>query len=183
MRPHRRRSRALHDPPQTDRAHAVVAWRFWSVDGADGEVRLRSPYRDTVWEVEEPVIARCLGPQLRLGPAGHRHQAPGPDCQCGVYGGTYRDLRTFLNGNLVRLERSPVLGRVLLWGSVLTEGPAFRASHAYPERLFVPTFVRGAFRVADELEAYGVPVTILDARDTFSALHPTSTAPLPDKTL
>jgi hypothetical protein len=180
MRPHRRRSRTSHDVHQTERANAVVTWRFWSVDGAGGPARLRSPYRDTIWEVDEPTLARCLGPQLRLGPAGHRHHAPDPDCRCGVYGGSYRELRTFLNSNLARLDRSPVLGRVLLWGVVIAEGGAFRASHAYPERLFVPTFVRGAYRVASELEEYGVDVTILDARDTFSALHPTSPAPLPE---
>jgi hypothetical protein len=154
-----------------------VAWRFWSIAETDAGARLVSPYRETEWEPGEPMLGRCLTPQLTLGPAGHRHQAPDLDCRCGVYGGTYRDLRSFLSTHLVRPSESPVLGRVSLWGTVIAGSDSWRASFAYPEHLLVPTFVRGAFSVAEDLEAYGVPVSILDVRDMFTALHPQGHAP------
>lgn len=152
-----------------------MAWRFWSVH--PNGMRLRSPYHETDWEAGEPLAAKCLSPQLSRGPAGHRHRAPHPRCRCGIYGGTYRDLRAFLNTDLAQAAGVPVLGCVSLWGTVLAENNAWRASLAYPERLFVPTFLRGAFSVATELEAYGVPVQILDVQDLFNALHPEGRAP------
>jgi hypothetical protein len=171
-------SRRARDSGQVDRSRAVVAWRFWGVGVDDaGRARLRSPYRETLWEPGEPFVARCLSPQLTLGPAGHRHQAPDPRCRCGAYGGTYRDLRAFLGTHLARPSEAPVLGRVELWGTVLVEHTSWRSSFAYPERLLVPTFVPGAYTVADELQAYGVPVGILDVRDMFAALHPAGHAP------
>jgi hypothetical protein len=174
----RPRPRAPRDSGPIDRSRAVVAWRFWGLgESAAGEARLRSPYRETEWEVDEPLAARCFGPQLTLSPSGHRHQAPDVLCRCGVYGGTYSDLRSFLSTTLVRPSSAPVLGRVSLWGTVIAENDAWRASFAYPERLLVPTFVRGAYAVAEELEAYGVPVSILDVRDMFTALHPAGHAP------
>ena len=36
----------------------------------------------------------------------------------------------------------------------------------------VPTLVHDAYRVAADLEAYGVPVSIMDVATTFTALHP-----------
>jgi hypothetical protein len=164
----------IPEPGELSRGQAVVAWRFWGVgESDDGEYRLQSPFRATVWEPGTPFAATCLSPQLTLGPLRHRHQAPDPGCRCGVYGGTYRELRTFLYSNLVRPSSTPVLGRVSIWGVVLEdESSSWRGSFGYPERLLVPTLLRNAFRVARDLEAYGVPVTMLDLQDMFSALHP-----------
>jgi hypothetical protein len=63
------------------------------------------------------------------------------------------------------------VGRVALWGVVIECERGWRASYAYPARLYVPT--RSTARrprlspreVADGLAAYGVPVTATDASD------------------
>jgi len=61
-----------------------------------------------------------------------------------------------------------------------------RASHAYPLALSVSTLSRRAYDIAAALEAYGVPVEVLDAGETFSALYAVRQdadrhlAPLPD---
>jgi hypothetical protein len=159
-------------PARRERPAAILAWRFWSADDASGEVRLRSPFRGAIWPVGEPLVAECLSPQLVFGSRRRQHDVPAEHCRCGVYGGTYRELRSFLNTNLVRPSSSPVLGRVLLWGSVVAGESGWRASHGYPERLLVPTLVRNAYAVADALETYGAPVTIIDVGATFNALHP-----------
>jgi hypothetical protein len=154
------------------RSEALVAWRFWGLDESEGTTRLASPFRATPWPVAAPFQAECLA--TRLGGDARRaaHAAPGPRCRCGVYGESYRRLRTYLGANVVRPSASPVLGRVLLWGSIVAEGDAWRATYAYPERLLVPTLVHDAYRVAADLEAYGVPVSIMDVATTFTALHP-----------
>jgi hypothetical protein len=167
-----RRRRPASEPGELDRSQAVVAWRFWGVGESDGAFRLWSPFRATVWEPHEPLAAACFSPQLTLGSVRQRHQAPDANCRCGVYGGTYRELRTFLNTNLVRPSSTPVLGRVSLWGVVRHDDASWRATFGYPERLLVPTLLRNAFAVAKDLEAYDVPVTLLDLQDMFSALHP-----------
>jgi hypothetical protein len=64
-----------------------------------------------------------------------------------------------------------VIGQVLLWGCVVESEHGWRASHAYPARLFVPLGRRGrlAFlsrraadsaRVAHALHAYRLPVEL-----------------------
>jgi hypothetical protein len=63
-----------------------------------------------------------------------------------------------------------VIGRVALWGDVV-EGPAgWRASHAYPTELFVPSAAAGRSglrhrayvdEIIQALEAYEVPVDLV----------------------
>jgi hypothetical protein len=63
-----------------------------------------------------------------------------------------------------------VIGRVSLWGSVVECEGGWRASHAYPERLWVPALhdeheIAGdARKIACELTAYGVPIELVDCR-------------------
>jgi hypothetical protein len=153
------------------RGQAIVAWRFWGIESTAETVRLQSPFRATPWPVGKPIAAQCLGAQLGRRGGRRTHQVPDPDCRCGVYGGTYRSLRTFLEGNLMRPSASLVLGRVLLWGRVVADGSSWRATYGYPERLLVPTLVHDAYRVAAALEAYDAPVTLMDVGATFTALR------------
>ena len=155
-----------------DRADPLVAWRYWDVGDADGRLHLRSPFRTVVWPIGEPLRAECFG--LKLAASGRAHDAPGDACRCGVYGGTYRELRTCLRTRLVRPSEAPVLGRVSLWGVVIADGNGWRAAEAYPERLVVPTLTRNAFAVAEALVTYGVPVELVDVRETYSALNPST---------
>jgi hypothetical protein len=58
---------------------------------------------------------------------------------------------------------SPVLGEVALWGNVVECTQGWRASHAYPRRLFVVADGRRpkAARLMAGLERYGVPVDVI----------------------
>ena len=65
----------------------------------------------------------------------------------------------------VRRQR-PVVGRVLLWGDVHEHERGWRASLAYPERLYVfgasgGRDDSGAERLSTGLGRYGVPVEVL----------------------
>jgi hypothetical protein len=173
----RPRPRLPRDSGVIDRSRAVVAWRFWGLGKSEtGEVRLLSPYRETEWQVDEPLSAECFGPQLTLG-----HWPPSPGARRAL---PLRRLRRHVFGSPVISQNdaraSVVVTRAragVALGTVIAENDAWRASFAYPERLLVPTFVPGAFTVAEELEAYGVPVAILDVRDMYTALHPAGHAP------
>jgi hypothetical protein len=57
-------------------------------------------------------------------------------------------------------ELGRALGEVSLWGRVIECERGFRASLAYPRRLYLPAdgLHRRRGRLVDDLEAYGVPV-------------------------
>jgi hypothetical protein len=153
------------------RAEGVSGWRFWEVGESAEGWRLRSPYWSTVWATGEPLKAECLGVQKELRAFARSHAAPGESCRCGIYGGTYGQLQSFLRANVAQYASVPVLGQVLLWGSVEQGANGWRASHAYPLALSVSTLSRRAYEIAVALEAYGVPVEVLDAGETFSAVY------------
>ncbi len=157
--------------------NAVVGWRLWGVSRTDGVARLRSPFRDTIWPTDQPLVATCLGTNRALGTRSAAHDPPGEGCRCGVYGGTYRGLRSFLSTTFLPPAESAVIGRARLWGDVVEEGTSWRAAYAYPDRLLVPTLLTDAFHIADDLEAYHVPVLVLNVADTFAALNPTAYPP------
>jgi hypothetical protein len=62
--------------------------------------------------------------------------------------------------------RSTAIGRVLLWGSVVETDAGWRATRAYPQRIFVPAVTRHELRrgerIARRLAGYGVPVRRLE---------------------
>jgi hypothetical protein len=153
------------------RAEGVSGWRFWEVVETAEGWRLRSPYWSTDWAAGEPFRAECLGVQKELRAFARSHAAPGKSCRCGIYGGTYGQLQSFLRANVAQYASVPVLGQVSLWGSVEQCANGWRASHAYPLALSVSTLSRRAYDIAASLEAYGVPVEVLDAGETFSAVY------------
>ena len=141
-------------------------WRVWRVVRVDGTFRLGSIVQHTVWPTETELPARCE--RLRLfRRRRHRHDAPQLSCECGIYAAaTLTQLRMYLAEGLHGLSR--VLGQVALWGTVVECERGFRASHAYPTRLFVPDdagapWRTGATEIALALCAYGVPVEPLSA--------------------
>ncbi len=168
----RRDGRPETQPQWLKREEARIGWRFWGVKQTDGVYRLRSPFRDTPWPVQEPLVAECLSTDVVLGGRGHPHDAPGANCRCGAYGGTYRGLRTFLSGTFAPSSQPIVIGRATLWGGVVEERSGWRAGRAYPERLLVPTQLRDHLRIVRDLEDYGVPVGLLNVAETFAALNP-----------
>jgi hypothetical protein len=77
----------------------------------------------------------------------------------------------------VRYKHPLVLGRVLLWGSVVEGARGWRGEYAYPKDLFV---IEGRGRTSELLEglqAYGVPVQAMSTRELRR--QPPTTPPLP----
>jgi hypothetical protein len=123
----------------------VVGWKVWRV--ADGEL-LSVLYGDR-WPLDEPVRASC---RRHVHVA---HEAPALGCECGIHAG--RELRAWEHYLAVGAE-ARVLGRVMLWGTVLEGTSAWRGELARPVEILVPPAVENAEEVAEALLAYGVPV-------------------------
>jgi hypothetical protein len=163
-----------------DYLEPAVGWRAWLVV-QDGEaIRLSSVIYPTLWPPRREVVAGCRHRRLSLLRPWRRpppdHGAPEERCHCGIYGA--RDSQkaaAYLRDTIIYAEpvRWPLLhravGRVLLWGSVVECEDGWRASHAYPERLFVPLadaqgeVAFNAGEIARALAVYGVPVEFLEA--------------------
>jgi hypothetical protein len=164
-------SLALAEPdtgPIPDFAEPVEAWRVWRVARREGRVVLQSLFARAVWEPEVPLAASCTGaPRRRRAPwrkEPNHHPAPELDCRCGIYGvRSIAAARSYLELPPLLCRDDRVIGRVALWGDVVEGESGWRASHAYPLELFVPSPVAG-HRYVDEilfaLEAYGVPVDL-----------------------
>jgi hypothetical protein len=142
----------------------LVAWRVWHPVQYAGETRLSSIYHQAHWPVREPLKAVCG----RWRPSFcERHAAPRRRCTCGIHAAPPKTAgHYFLTDDPELATAAVVVGRVSLWGVVVECERGWRASHAYPERLFVPTLGRVsdvAARIAGGLKAYGVPVEVLHA--------------------
>jgi hypothetical protein len=133
----------------------VTGWRAWTVVETPAGLRLGSVLHDLVWPVDAPVIAECrLHEDPFALPAGP-HPVPGPQCNCGFHAA--RDAADALSYAQGRDEPGTVcriLGEVTLWGHVLETEGGWRASHAYPVRLYVPDL-----DVAEALAVYGAVVS------------------------
>jgi hypothetical protein len=162
-----------------DYVHPIAAWRAWFVV-TDGEaLRLSSFVYPTLWPPRRELVATCrhrpfslLRPWRRRPPPGHG--APEETCRCGIYGAAEPELAAaYLEDRLLHAEpfQWPILhrviGRVSLWGSVVECHDGWRASCAYPERLFVPCLneaqeICDATGFARELTSYRVPIELLE---------------------
>jgi hypothetical protein len=121
----------------------AVGWKVWRVDE---QAHLRSVLYGDLWPVEGAISAACK----RLS-----HVAPHEGCECGIHAG--RDLGAWEHYLNVDTENR-VFGRVLLWGSTLEGAHGWRAVHARPVEIFVPSEVPNQEDVTQGLRAYGVPV-------------------------
>ena len=153
-----------------DYAEPLLAWRLWEIEEVGGRCRLRSLYRHCVWPTGAPLAAECKAARLRLWWR-PRHVAPVSSCTCGIYAVRPSFIsRLALDGGELP-TRSLVLGTVSMWGEVVECERGWRASYAYPERLFVPEIDPGAPATAEELGDYGVPVELLEATTVTAALR------------
>jgi hypothetical protein len=151
-----------------DLPDAIVAWRVWWLVSFDGVCRLASAFKWATWPPGQPLVATCLGPPSLLNRLRRRsqHDAPDTGCQCGIYGAELSLADNCLSALRDCAELGRVLGEVSLWGTVIECEKGYRASLAYPRRIYVPA--DGAFRaweeIAADLSAYGVPVEALPVR-------------------
>lgn len=158
----------VHEAP--DFAEPFVAWRVWRVVSTSDGYRLGSVVKTALWTPGEPLVADCLRKPTLAGlfRRGRKtHEAPYDECECGIYAGRLSAITEYMAPSATEAE-AHVLGRVMLWGTVIECERGFRASHAYPAHLYVP--VGGVVAsghhyglVAAALEAYGVPVEALDS--------------------
>jgi hypothetical protein len=161
------------------------AWRVWRVVRGNGEYslrrhgeyRLRSVVQRTVWPADEALTAQCLGrprliPRLRHN---RLHDAPEPDCECGIYAAALELVSQYV-AEAPCQGFARVLGQVALWGTVIECERGYRASHAYPTRIYVPADAGEPWRITWEevalgLVCYGVPIEPLAARAAEATRH------------
>ncbi len=168
---------ALETAP--DYAEAFEAWRVWRVVRHDGVLALASIVKRTIWPAGEPLEAQCLKALPLFDWLRRRRPHPAPEwrCECGIYAAGLDCVHTYLADALPDAS-ARVIGRVALWGSVVECERGFRASHAYPVRLYVPLPSGGRARTAAEevvreLARYDVPVEAVrvDRSDVQRLLH------------
>jgi hypothetical protein len=162
-----------------DAIEPAVGWRVWDVVELDGSFRLCSLAFWTIWVPGSAASAACR--RMLVDRSWSRlpdHSAPHEQCTCGIYAtASARHVLDYARQFRPRSDTvHRVAGRVSLWGTVVECEGGWRAAHAYPSVLFVPT-VRGRRRLAGRLPApalpvveiaggladYGVPVEIVDA--------------------
>jgi hypothetical protein len=144
---------------------------------AEDGLRLASLVYHELWEPGQAAAARCRRTLAAL-PWGRipLHEPPNYDCWCGIHAVSTPDralayLHSAVDSSPREVQR--VFGTVSLWGRVVESERGWRATHAYPSRIVVPSrrLQRAAaaalwpYRlsprdVARELEAYGVPVEL-----------------------
>jgi hypothetical protein len=164
---------AAHAP---DFVEPALGWRAWAVVDRDLEPRLRSIYYDVVWQPGRALVAACLhrprAIRLPWRTRMREHETPEVECTCGIYAAADPlTAAAYLDAPISSAERCRVLGIVSLWGHVVECDRGWRASHAYPHRLYVPRLAsragwsRRSAPLDDlpfELARYGVPVEELD---------------------
>lgn len=146
------------------------AWRVWKVVRRNGTYSLGSVVHPTFWPAGEALVAECLAhrPFFLLGRRKRRHDAPDVRCECGIYAAGLEGVRPYVVEAPCR-GVARVLGQVTLWGTVVECERGYRASHAYPTKIYVPADAGEPWRIGwDEVALglcrYGVPVEPLAAR-------------------
>jgi hypothetical protein len=173
-------------PEAPDYAEPIVAWRLWSVVAENG-LMLRSLFHSAVWPRRRPLLATCerwrpLGRML-----GREHETPTEHCTCGIYGSDLRLVGDYLEEPPgIGVDAVPrVVGLVSLWGSVVECEHGWRASHAYPAAIFVPSFRWGTDgelspqEVWAGLRGYAVPVEVVQAVRPAELIEELERDPLP----
>jgi hypothetical protein len=148
-----------------DYCEPVIGWRVWyGVESSHG-THLSSIYHESLWPHGHALRAWCGRAHLPFPFRRTPHDSPAERCRCGIHAGIADAVRQYLPACMDQEPAAhPVIGRVALWGDVVECERGWRASRAYPERLYVPSFDGGpaAPRLARGLEAYGVPVEVVD---------------------
>jgi hypothetical protein len=144
------------------------AWRVWKVVRRDDLYHLGSVVHRTLWPATEALTADCLRRRLPRIRRRHRHQAPAADCECGIYAAALEHVGRYVaEAPCDGVAR--VLGKVALWGTVIECERGYRASRAYPTRIYVPADAGDPWRVSwDEvalgLWRYEVPIEPIPSR-------------------
>jgi hypothetical protein len=147
----------------------VTGWRAWTVVVTPAGLRLGSVLHDLVWPLGLPVLAECRLDEDPFAAPVAPHPVPGAACNCGFHAARdAADALSYVRGRDEPGTVCRILGQVTLWGHVLETESGWRASHAYPSRLYVPDA-----ELAAALACYGVDIS---SAECGSRLSPTCTA-------
>jgi hypothetical protein len=147
----------------------VTGWRAWVVTETAAGLRLGSVLHELVWAHGRPVLAECRRSEDPFATPIAAHPVPGAACNCGFHAARDPvDALSYARGRDEPGTLCRILGEVHLWGHVLETEGGWRASHAYPARLYVPDAA-----IAAELASYRVPVSCAECESPSS---PTCTA-------
>jgi len=136
-----------------ERSQPVTGWRAWVVTETPDGPRLGSVLHDLVWP-HSVVVAECRRADDPFAEPLGEHPVPDARCNCGLHAARDPvDALSYARGRDEPGTICRVLGEVVLWGNVLETEGGWRASHAYPARLYVRDP-----ELADALAAYSVPV-------------------------
>ena len=134
---------------------AVTGWRAWVVTESDSGLRIASVLHDLVWPVDGPVVAECRRHEDPFAEPLPPHPVPGTACGCGFHAARDPvDALSYARGRNEPGTVCRILGEVTLWGHVVETEAGWRASHAYPLRLYVPDAA-----IAAELAVYAVAIS------------------------
>jgi hypothetical protein len=175
-----------------DYAAPIVGWRLWQVVETDMGLRLRSPLYPAMWPVRRELVAVCSPrPEAAVSLYWERrfgHRPPDERCRCGIYAGRSPALATAYMSRLFKPRGQivhRVIGTVLLWGTVVECEQGWRASFAYPGRVYVPVPQRPRVRrlgrlkrpalspeeIALGLADYGVSVEVVECDTVRELAH------------
>jgi hypothetical protein len=147
----------------------VVGWRAWVVTETAAGLRLGSVLYDEVWAPGTTALAACRRRDDFFAEPLPEHATPGLECGCGFHAARDpADALSYLRGRDELTTVCRILGEVAIWGRVVETEAGWRASAAYPYRLYVPDEA-----IAVALAVYGVPV--ISAACVESLSSPTCT--------
>jgi hypothetical protein len=159
---------------RTLREHSrpVTGWRAWVVAETPEGLRLGSVLHELLWAHGRAALAECRREDDPFATPLGAHPVPGAACNCGFHAARDPvDALSYARGRDEPGTICRILGEVALWGHVLETEGGWRASHAYPVRLYVPDS-----EIAAQLEAYSVPVCASPSSPTCTAT-PSHSAP------
>jgi len=146
-------------------SRVVTGWRAWVVTETAAGLRLGSVLHDVEWPHGRALVAECRRDEDPFAAAVGAHAVPGAGCNCGFHAARDPiDALSYARGRDEPNTVCRILGEVHLWGHVLETERGWRASHAYPGRLYVTDAA-----LASELSAYGVPVCASPSSATCTA--------------
>jgi hypothetical protein len=157
-----------------DYIEPFLGWRIWRLQATDDGHRLTSWVQDATWEPGRALEASCQSPKH----SEVKHECPcGPGehpMECGIYSVTnievLRDYLSYPAWIKPAFPRAIVFGLAKSWGRVVEYEHGYRAQYSYPSRLWV--LVEGVTAGLDPrgLDAYGVPVDLIETPSRFNTM-------------
>lgn len=122
---------------EVEPAVPIRGWRAWTVVETASGIRLASPLYSQLWLPGEAAVATCKRADDPFARPIAEHEVDDSACACGFH--AVRDpvdAFSYLRGRDEPRTVGRILGEVVLWGQVLAGDTGWRATSAYPLRLY-----------------------------------------------